>query len=147
MTTTSTPNVSALGLNCAIGLTGTIQASGEITAYFSDRRLKTNIRNIENALDKILSLSGIYFTQNRHAEKFGFSDYTRQVGVIAQQIQTHIPEIVAPAPFDMDENGNSKSGHNYITVHYEKLIPVLVEAIKEQQKEISKLMEKVNGNS
>jgi hypothetical protein len=92
-------------------------------------------------------LSGIYFTQNRHAEKFGYKDYTRQVGVIAQQIQTHIPEIVAPAPFDIDANGISKSGQNYLTVKYEKLIPVLVEAIKEQQKEIAKLMEKVNGNS
>jgi hypothetical protein len=136
-----------LGVNAAVGPTGTIQASGDITAYFSDRRLKTNIRNIDDALNKILSLTGIYFTQNRHAEKFGYSDYTRQVGVIAQQIETHIPEIVAPAPFDVDENGNSKSGHNYLTVRYEKLIPVLVEAIKEQQKEIAKLMEKVNGNS
>jgi hypothetical protein len=134
-------------LNTPAGPAGTIQATSEIIAFYSDRRLKTNIRNIDNALEKILSLTGIYFTQNRHAEKFGYTDYTRQVGVIAQQIQTHIPEIVSPAPFDVDENGNSKSGHNYLTVDYEKLIPVLVEAIKEQQREIAKLMEKVNGNS
>ena len=67
--------------------------------------------------------------------------------MIAQQIQTHIPEIVAPAPFDVDKDGKSISGDNYLTVRYEKLIPVLVEAIKEQQREIATLMEKVNGNS
>jgi hypothetical protein len=127
---------------------GYVYATSAVVASYSDKRLKDIIGNIEDALEKVMSLSGIYFTQNRHAEKFGYErDLNRQVGVIAQQIQTHIPEIVVPAPFDLDENGNSKSGKNYLTVHYDKLVPVLVEAIKEQQQTIAKLMEKVNGNS
>ena len=43
------------------------------------------------------------------------------------------------APFDRDENGKSKSGNNYLTVQYEKIVPILIESIKEQQKQIEEL--------
>ena len=61
------------------------------------------------------------------------------MGVIAQEIQEVLPEAIAIAPFDRDENGNSKSGENYLTVHYEKIVPLLIEAIKEQQAQINEL--------
>jgi hypothetical protein len=51
-----------------------------------------------------------------------------------------IPEIVKPAPFDVDENGNSKSGYDFITIQYERLVPVVVQAIKEQQLQIRELL-------
>ena len=88
-------------------------------------------------------MTGIYFTQNRLAEKFGYNDYSRQVGVIAQQVQSVAPELIAPAPFDVDENNNSISGHNYMTVKYERLVPIVVQAIKEQQQIIRDLMNKL----
>ena len=47
---------------------------------------------------------------------FGYNDYKRQVGVIAQEVQKVLPESVKIAPFDMDVEGNSKSGENYLTV-------------------------------
>ena len=56
-----------------------------------------------------------------------------------------MPEVVKPAPFDVTEDGGSKSGEYYLTVMYERLIPLIVETIKEQQKEIEQL-EKLNGN-
>ena len=138
--TTTTPNVSALGINTPAGPTGEIRATGIITSFYSDERLKKNIEVIENCLFKIQNMSGIYYTQNKLAESFGYNDYKRQVGVIAQQIKPFAPEIIKIAPFDIDENGNSKSGENYLTVQYEKLIPIAIQAIKEQQKEIRMLL-------
>jgi hypothetical protein len=120
-----------------------LRATGDITSYYSDKRLKKDIRTIDDALEKIVSLTGIYFTQNKYAEKFGYNDYARQVGVIAQQVQTFIPEIIKPAPFDMDENGNSKTGSNFITVQYERLVPIIIQAIKEQQQQINQLIKTV----
>jgi hypothetical protein len=106
-------------------------------------RLKKDIRTIDDALEKVISLTGIYFTQNKYAEKFGYNDYVRQVGVIAQQVQTFIPEIVKPAPFDIDENGNSITGFNFMTVQYERLVPIIIQAIKEQQQEVQQLLKQL----
>jgi hypothetical protein len=56
-----------------------------------------------------------------------------------------LPEAVKLAPFDRDEDGKSKSGENYLTIQYEKVVPLLVEAIKEQQKQIEELKSIING--
>jgi len=125
-----------------VGPTGTIQASGTITAWYSDERLKKNIEIIKDCIYKVQSMTGIYYTINKVAEKYGYDDYNRQVGLIAQQIESFAPEIIKPAPFDIDKNGNSKSGENYLTVQYEKIIPILVQAIKEQQERIKILLER-----
>jgi hypothetical protein len=145
LTTASTPNVSALGVNTPAPPTGEIRATGNITAFFSDKRLKTKIEVIENCLDKIMSMTGIYYTQNRLAEKYGYNDYSRQVGLIAQQIQLSVPEVVDRAPFDVDENGNSMSGHNFLAVQYEKLIPILTQAVKEQQVMIQQMLVEIEN--
>jgi len=71
-----------------------------------------------------------------------------EVGVLAQQIQKVLPEAVTQAPFDYDYvegKAVSKSGQNFLTVKYEKLVPLLIEAIKEQQKQIEELKEIVNA--
>ena len=65
------------------------------------------------------------------------------MGVIAQEIQEVLPEAVAFAPFDRDENDNSKSGENYLTVRYEKIVPLLIEAIKELQLEVDIIKKKI----
>ena len=123
----------------AVGATGQILATGSITASYSDRRLKTNINPITSALDKVDSLTGMLFTQNALAESFGYTDKDQQVGVFAQEVQAVLPEAVKLAPFDMDGDGNSKSGENYLTVQYEKLVPLLIEAIKELRAEVKDL--------
>ena len=125
------------------GTAGEIRATNNITAYYSDKRLKNILGTIPNALEKINSISGVYFTQNEKAEEFGYTNRDQQVGVIAQEIQQVLPEAIKPAPFDIenDDDGNeySKSGENYLTVQYEKLVPLLIEGIKEQQKIIDSL--------
>jgi hypothetical protein len=123
--------------------TGWIRASNNITSKFSDKRLKENIKNIDNCIEKIQSMTGVYFTQNKLAEKFGYDDYKKQIGLIAQQISAVFPEAVSIASFDADDNGNSKSGENYLTINYDKLVPLLIEAVKEQQKEIKQLLQKI----
>jgi hypothetical protein len=90
-------------------------------------------------------MSGIYFRPNKLAQSYGYQNTERQIGVIAQQIKPFAPEIVKPAPFDLDENNESKSGENYITVQYEKLVPIIVQAIKEQQEKLAILTQKVES--
>jgi hypothetical protein len=110
---------------------GAIFATGNITAYYSDARLKDFKGKIGGALDKVSQLNGYYYTENAKAEEFGYNNKAMQVGVSAQEVKAVLPEVVSAAPFDLDEKGESKSGENYMTVNYEKLVPLLIEAIKE----------------
>jgi arginine deiminase len=136
--------VSALGVNTAVGPTGTIRASGDISSGYSDVRLKTNIQTIENGLNKVLKLSGIYYTPNKLAKDYGFNENDKQVGLIAQQVEVVAPEIISIAPFDSNENEKSNSGMNFMTVKYELVVPLLIEAVKEQQTMINSLLDKVD---
>ena len=97
-----------------ISNTGTITASGDITA-FSDERLKSDIETIDNALDKVMNMRGVSYT--KQAEK--------GVGVIAQEIEKVLPEVVTDG--------------EYKSVAYGNIVGVLIEAIKEQQKQIDEL--------
>jgi hypothetical protein len=151
--TLSTPQDLATGSNLqfnslGIGVSpsglaaGEIAATNQITSYYSDERLKDNIQVIPNALEKVLSLRGVTYISNRLAESFGFVNKERQVGVIAGDVEKILPEAVKPAPFDMMLFENimiSKTGENYKTVQYEKLVPLLIEAIKELNKEVQQL--------
>ena len=143
--------------NVGIGITnpatplhvvGTMVATGDVAAYYSDIRLKNITSNISNPLKIINNLNGFYYTPNELAKSFGYSNNKQEIGLSAQDVEKVIPEIVKIAPFDMKLNENneiiSKSGDNYLTISYEKIVPVLVEAIKEQQKQIDYLLEKVN---
>ena len=121
---------------------GAIYATGNITAYYSDARLKTVSGKIENALDKVAQLSGVYYTNNSVAKSFGYDSDEVQVGVLAQDVEAVLPQIVKAAPFDLDQDGNSKSGENYKTVQYERLVPLLIEAINELQAKVKALEEK-----
>jgi hypothetical protein len=103
--------------------------AGDITAFASDERLKTNIEPLENALDKVLALSGFTYNFNEIGESLGFDTTITYVGVSAQQVQAVLPEAVKPAPANED----------YLTVQYEKIVPLLIEAIKELKAEIDEL--------
>jgi len=134
----------------AVSVTGSISATADITAYSSDRRLKENFRSIEEPIDKIKKLNGYIFDWNDKSEEVGFNPRRKkdEVGLIAQEVQDVIPQAVAPAPFDSELNHEgtefiSLSGENYLTVQYEKLVPLLIEAIKDQQKQIDELRVKL----
>jgi len=125
--------------------TGSFSATGDITAYSSDKRLKQNLVTISDPIEKIKSIGGYTYTWNKEvADAVGFVPIAEEEhGVIAQEIQRIVPDAVAPAPFDTDEDGNSKSGDNYLTVRYERLVPLLIEAIKDQQAQIDDLREEI----
>jgi len=123
----------------APGIAGEIRASNEITAYYSDRRLKENVQLIGNAVVKVLSLNGITYTPNDLAESFGYDKNKKLVGLFADEVKAILPEAVRPAPFDDDGAGGSKSGEHYQTIQYEKIVPLLIEAIKELKQEIEML--------
>jgi len=130
--TTSNVQFGSLGLGTAAsGTSGEIRATNNVTAYYSDERLKTKLGNIENALDKVNSLSGFYYQANETAQALGY-EVKQEVGVSAQEVQRVMPEVVAPAPID----------ETYLTVRYERLVPLLIEAIKELKTEIDNLKAK-----
>ena len=110
------------------GTTGEIRATNNITAYYSDNRLKTRLGLIENALEKVCSLNGFYYEANETAQALGYT-VKREVGLSAQEVQAVLPEIVVPAPID----------DKYLTIYYDKVVPLLVEAIKELKAEIDEL--------
>lgn len=136
--------ISSLGVGTgASGTAGEIRATNSITSWYSDERLKENIIPIQNALSKVNQLVGVTFNANELAKSFGFSTDEQQVGVLAGDVLKVQPEAVKPAPFDraMSKDGIeiSKSGQEYKTVQYEKLVPLLIEAIKELSQEIEVL--------
>lgn len=110
-----------LGLSNSTTLTwgASFTATGNVTAY-SDRRVKENIKTIDNALAKVLCLRGV--TYNRT----DLEDKSEQIGVIAQEVQEILPQVV-------QEN----DGH--YSVAYGNIVGVLIEAIKEQQIQIEEL--------
>jgi len=113
----------------SLSVTTTITAGGDITAFASDMRLKENIKPIENALDKVLSLRGFTYNFNDLGESLGYDPIVSHAGVSAQEVQQVLPEAVVPAPVDA----------NYLSVKYDKLVPLLIEAIKELKQEIEDL--------
>jgi len=113
---------------------GDFNVYGTLYQGFSDVRLKANIAPISDALAKVSRISGVTFNTNELAGSFGYKDTKTQAGVLAHEIEAVLPEAVAIAPFDADHKDGavtSKSGENYKTVQYEKLVPLLIEAIKE----------------
>ena len=77
------------------------------------------------------------------ARSFGYQGNEREVGLIAQEINDVLPEVIEKAPFDTDKYGNSISGENYLTVMYERVVPLLIEALKEQKAQIDYLNSKL----
>jgi hypothetical protein len=113
----------------ALHVVGDIVATGNITAYFSDERLKDFKGTIPNALDKVAQLNGYYYTPNETAQALGVDNNGVEVGVSAQEVEAVLPEIVT----------DSVVGKDYKTVMYEKLTPLLIEAVKELTQKVAEL--------
>lgn len=125
-------------INFGVNGTNEVSISGSglacisnITAYSSDARLKTNLKNIENPIQKLFHIGGYEYDWNGPlCQQVGFQPYLpHEHGVIAQEVREVVPDAVRPAPF------NDK----YLTVQYDRLIPLLIEAIKELKREIEVL--------
>lgn len=124
--------------------TDSLFCGGDITAFASDRRLKTNVQNIGGALDKVQNINGVTYDWIDNVKELGFNPRRiSDVGVIAQEIKAVLPEAVDFAPFDRNVDGTSKSGEDYLTVKYEKIVPLLIEAIKELKAEVEELKGKI----
>ena len=114
---------------------GILHADNDVIAFSStissDRKLKENIRPLENSLDKVLTLEGV---------KFDWKDDKRdndQLGFIAQDVEKVLPELVKEVETLKVE------GETHKVVNYDGVVPVLVEAMKEQQKLINRLEERI----
>lgn len=108
-----------------VSITGNITATGDITSM-SDAAMKENVRPIENALEIVNSLDGVHFNYKNNGEE--------SLGLLAQNVQEHLPDAVLE-----NEDGT-------LSLKYGNLVGLLVEAIKEQQKKINDLEDRLNGS-
>jgi len=123
-TDTTTP-----GGTYRLDVSGSIGATADVVAYISsDKRLKDNIKNIKNPLEKLQKLNGVEFDWNDKQDLYKGHD----IGVIAQEVEEVLPEIV-----DTRENGHK-------AVKYDRMVALLIEVAKEQQQQINELKEKLN---
>jgi hypothetical protein len=112
-----------------------LSATGDVIAYASDARLKTNVSPIENAIEKVKSLGGYEYDWNTEiCEAVGFKPRVpHEHGLLAQEVLKVMPDAVAPAPFNAE----------YLTVKYEKIVSLLVKAVSDQQEMIDQLKAEV----
>ena len=131
--------ISAGGLHVGSGISPTTVGIGQFTndvvAYYSsDRRLKENITPIPNALDKVMAINGVTFDWiplSDEQRKTLHPNEGHDIGIIAQEIEAVLPEVVTTR-----ETG-------FKAVKYEKIVALLIEAIKEQQTQIDELKRKI----
>ena len=123
----------SIGINVTPSTTnGRLDAGNDVVAYSSsDKRFKENLIRIPGSLDKVMKLSGYEFDWIPDEENHGYEGH--DVGVIAQEVEKVLPEVVT----------TRDSG--YKAVKYEKMIPLLIESIKEQQEQIEELKQKVKS--
>jgi hypothetical protein len=105
-----------------LDVTGTIRATGDVIAY-SDARVKENVVTLENSLEKVQNLRGVSYNKIGESEK--------KIGVIAQEVLEVLPEVV------------SQDSEGTYSVAYGNITAILIEAIKEQQKQIDELKEEI----
>jgi len=104
-----------------------IEASGDVIAFSSsDRELKDDIKPIENPLEKMEKIGGYTFDWNDKQQTYTGKD----VGVIAQEIQEVLPQVV------------TTRGNGYKAVKYEKIVPLLIESVKELKREVDEIKQK-----
>ena len=94
---------------------------------------------IEDPLEKIDQIRGVTWTPSELVVAAGVASRKRRAGLLAQELLKVLPEAVEIAPFDLDENGESRSGENYLNIRYDQVFALLVEAIKALKAKVEKL--------
>jgi hypothetical protein len=117
---------SAAANRWVLDMSGNMTAAGNVTAY-SDIKLKRDIEPIQNALDKVLAIRGVTFIRTDQ------EDDRRHCGVIAQEVEEVLPEVI------QEQADGIKS------VAYGNMVGLLIEAIKEQQKQIESLRSEIEN--
>lgn len=126
----------ALRVTGGVGIGKNLYVGSDIVAFASDERLKENIKPIDNALDKLSKLNGYTYNFNEKGQELlSESGDTQHVGVLAQEVEQVMPQVVVPAPSDQ----------NYKTVKYDKLVPLLIESIKELNSQVQQLKDQLNN--
>ena len=115
---------------------GNILSTGDVIAYYSDERLKNIKSYIKDVLPTLDEINVFKYNSNDLGESFGYDKDKDEIGLSAQEILKHYPELINLAPFDTtyDSTTNkkiSKSGENYLTLNYTRLVPILLQGIKE----------------
>ena len=124
-TASSSKTVGAVVVTGGVGVSGALNVGGDITAFSSsDVTLKENITPISNAVDKVLSISGNTFTWNKKSAYNG----EEGTGIIAQEIEA----LELPGVTETRQDGTK-------AVRYDRLVPLLIEAIKELDGKIKSL--------
>jgi len=132
--TTSSINktTGALIVDGGVGVAENIHAGGDVVAYASsDERLKDNLQVIQDPLDKVGQISGYEFDWNEKSPEWA-QERGHDIGVVAQEIQKVHPEIVI------------ERTNGYLGVDYKRIIPLLIESIKELKQEVEDLKKKVS---
>ena len=133
-TASTTNTTGSVVITGGLGVSGAINAGADVTAYAtSDSRLKTNIENIPDALAKVNLLNGVTYNWNDLAHEVEHKDTSvKEVGVLAQQVNDVLPEVI-----NIRDNG-------YMAVRYEKMVPLLIEAIKELTEQNRQLAQRLS---
>ena len=137
-----------------IYVTGTVYATGDVIAYYSDARLKKDVVTIDNAISKIKQLRGVTYIWNDEKvnvakERAG----TKDIGLIAQEVEAVEPLFITEYQSQLNTPSNDpeeaknfvpEMSETYKTIKYEKLVALLVEGMKEQQQQIEDLKNQIN---
>jgi hypothetical protein len=137
---TNNPSAYTLQVN------GTIGASGNITASYSDERLKNITEYVSDVLPILNKINVFKYNCNDLAASYGYDKNKKEIGLSAQEVQKYYPEVVSIAPFDSEydeetKNITSKSGENYLTLDYERLVPILLQGIKDLNNKVVEMEE------
>jgi hypothetical protein len=130
LTSTGDLGIGTNSPSAKLDVNGDIKATGDVEAFTSsDKRLKDNIVNIDKPIDKISKIGGYTYEWNDKSDK---ETGKKDIGVIAQEIEEFLPELVQTR-----ENG-------YKAVKYDKIVALLIEGMKEQDKKITDLQSQIN---
>jgi hypothetical protein len=137
-----------------IYVTGTVYATGDVIAYYSDIRLKKDVEVIGGAISKIQQLRGVTYTWNdEEVNKVKERAGTRDIGLIAQEVEAVEPLFITEYQSQLNTPSNDpeeaknfvpEMSETYKTIKYEKLVALLIEGVKEQQAQIEQLKLTIN---
>lgn len=144
--TTASSQIRLGGSDWHVSIPGDLRVSGNITANYSDVRLKDIIEPLTNNREALKQWETFKYTANDLAMELSDGAYDKnkvEIGLSAQGVQSTHPELVRIAHFDEGDKGVSVSGENYLTVDYSRAVAVVVGAVNEQTDEVEALKSRV----